>query len=231
MTPTDLAILEADSWFGAIPRERRARLLQEASVQSLAAGARIYGAGDPPGGLWAVLEGRVQLKGYPAVGVELALPVLGPGTWFGETSTLDGLPRQTDATAAKSSRVLHISEGALARAAADAPGLYRDLGALASLRQRMALAFYALNAAHPVGVRLALILEGLSQGGRAVLRMRQEDLAMLVGVSRQTLNRRLRGLERNEIVHLAYAEIAVLDVARLLAIRPNTAPEPRVVIQ
>ena len=95
----------------------------------------------------------------------------------------------------------------------------------------MALAFYALNAAHPVGVRLALVLAGLSQGGCAVLRMRQEDLAMLVGVSRQTLNRRLRGLERNGIVHLAYAEIAVLDVARLLAIRPNTAPEPRVVIQ
>jgi hypothetical protein len=39
-------------------------------VRSLAAGARIYGAVDPPGGLWMVLEGQVQLKGYPAIGLE-----------------------------------------------------------------------------------------------------------------------------------------------------------------
>ena len=210
-----MAILEADGWFSRVPHERRRLLLEEATVRSLAAGARIGDAGDPPGGLWAVLEGRVQLKGYPAVGLDLPLPVLGPGTWFGETSTLDGLPRQTDATAVEPSRVLHVSEAAVARAAAAAPGLYRDLGALASLRQRMALAFYALSAAHPVGVRLALILAGLSQDGRAAVRMRQEDLARLVGVSRQTLNRRLRALERGGIVQLAYAEITILDLSRL----------------
>jgi CRP/FNR family transcriptional regulator, cyclic AMP receptor protein len=224
VTPSDLAILEADSWFSRIPDERRRLLLEEATVRSLAAGARIYGAGDPPGGLWAVVEGQVQLKGYPAVGLELPLPAFGPGTWFGETSTLDGLPRQTDAAAVETSRVLHVSEAAVARAAATAPALYRDLGALASLRQRMALAFYALSAAHPVGDRLALILAGLSQDGRSAVRMRQEDLARLVGVSRQTLNRHLRALERCGIVQLAYAEITILELSCLLATRTNNGP-------
>ena len=207
-----------------ISNERRALLLEEASARSVAAGVQIYGAGDPPGGLWVVLEGRVQLKGYPAIGVELPLPVFGPGTWFGETSTIDGLPRQTDAAAVEAARVLHISGAAVGRATAAAPGLYRDLAVLACLRQRMALALYALNAAHPVRVRLARLLAELSQNGRAPLRMRQEDLAMLVGVSRQTLNRRLRALEQQGIVRLAYAEIAVLDLPRLLLIRPYEAP-------
>lgn len=221
MTPADLAILEADGWFGLIPCERRALLLREAQVRSVGCGARLHGAGDPPNGLWAVLEGKVQLKAYPAVGLELPLLILGPGTWFGEASTLDGLPHQIDATAAESARVVHLSEAAVARAATAAPELYRDLGRLACLRQRMVLAFFALTVTHTVRVRLALLLAALSQDGRAVLRMRQEDLAMLIGVSRQTLNRHLGALEREGIIRLAYAEIAVLDLPRLLAIGPN----------
>ncbi|HEX5262543.1 MAG TPA: cyclic nucleotide-binding domain-containing protein, partial [Phenylobacterium sp.] len=116
MTSADLAILETDSWFGQIPPERRALLLEEANLRTLAGGAHVYNAGDPPAGLWAVLDGGVQLKGYPALGVELALPIFGPGTWFGEISTLDGLPRQTDAAAVGRTRVLHISDEAIARA-------------------------------------------------------------------------------------------------------------------
>jgi CRP-like cAMP-binding protein len=218
VTPDNLAILEADSWFGGIPAERRARLLAEARVQSVAAGTRLYRAGDPPNGLWAVLEGQVRLKGYPAAGMELLLPILRPGTWFGETSTLDGLPRPTDAAAFEPARVLHLPAAAFARAAAVSPDLYHDLGVLACQHQRVALGFIAQTVAHPVRVRLALLLAGQLQDGRAVLKMRQEDVAMLVGVSRQTLNRHLNALEREGIVSLAYAEITVRDLPRLLAL-------------
>ena len=221
MSPADLAILEADGWFGQIPSLRRALLLSEAQVRSVAADTRLYRAGDPSNGLWAVLEGQVQLKGYPAPGLELLLPILEPGTWFGETSTLDGLPRPTDAIAFESARVLHLSEVALARAAAAAPELYRDLGVLSCQHLRVALGFIAQTVAQPVRIRLALLLAGQSQGGRAVLKMRQEDLAMLVGVSRQTLNRHLNALERDGIIRLAYAEITVLSLTRLLAVCRN----------
>ena len=71
MSPADLAILEADSWFGQIPPQRRALLLSEAQVRTVASDTRLYGAGDLSNGLWAVLEGQVQLKGYPAAGLEL----------------------------------------------------------------------------------------------------------------------------------------------------------------
>lgn len=221
MSPADLAILEADSWFGQIPPQRRALLLSEAQVRTVASDTRLYGAGDLSNGLWAVLEGQVQLKGYPAAGLELLLPILSPGTWFGETSTLDGLPRPTDAIALESARVVHLPMVALARAAAAAPELYRDLGVLACQHQRVALGFIAQTVAHPVRIRLALLLAGQSQDGRAVLKMRQEDLAMLVGVSRQTLNRHLNALERDGVIRLAYAEITVLDLTRLLAICRN----------
>jgi CRP-like cAMP-binding protein len=218
VTPTDLAILEADGWFGQIPPGRRALLLEGSQVRSVAAGARLYGAGDPPNGLWAVIEGQVRLKGYPAVGLELLIPILQPGTWFGETSTLDGLPRPTDAIAFEPARVLHVSMAAFAHAADAAPKLYHDLGILACQHQRVALGFIAQTVANPVRVRLALLLAGQTDESGGVVRIRQEDLAGLVGVSRQTLNRHLNALEREGIVALAYAEITVRDLPRLLAV-------------
>jgi CRP-like cAMP-binding protein len=218
MTPADLALLEADGWFGLIPAERQALLLAEAQVRQVPAGARLYETGDPPNGLWAVIDGQVQLKGYPAPGLELLVPILRPGTWFGETSTLDGLPRPTDAVAVEPSRVLNVSLAAFERAAAVAPTLYRDLGVLSCQHQRVALGFIAQTVARPVRGRLALLVAGQSQGGREVVRIRQEDLAMLVGVSRQTLNRHLKALEREGAIDLAYATITVRDLARLHAI-------------
>lgn len=221
MTPADLAILEADDWFGQIPPERRAVLLGRAEARSVSAGARLYRAGDDANGLWAVLEGEVRLKGYPAAGLEFLVPILRPGSWFGETSTLDGLPRPTDAIAVGPARMLHLSMTAFARAMASAPLLYRDLAVLACAHQRTALGFLAQTVAHPVGVRLALLLASLSQAGQRAVVIRQDELATMVGVSRQTLNRRLKALEREGVLSLAYARIKVLDLGRLLADCPS----------
>jgi CRP/FNR family cyclic AMP-dependent transcriptional regulator len=223
MTPADLAILEADGWFGRIPPGRQALLLEEAQLRSVAAGARLYDIGDPPNGLWAVIEGQVGVRGYPAVGRVLLAPIMTPGTWFGEMSTLDGLPRPTDAMAFEAARVLHLSMAGFARAAAAAPQLYHDLGVLACQHQRVALGFIARTVAQPVRVRLAMLIAGSAQGGDGVLKLRQEDLAVLVGVSRQTLNRHLNALEREGIVRLAYAEITVRDLPRLLALCADEA--------
>jgi CRP/FNR family transcriptional regulator, cyclic AMP receptor protein len=223
VTPTDLAILEADSWFGDIPPNRRKVLLEGMQVRSVAAGVDLYSAGDPPNGMWVVLEGEVRLKGYPAAGLELLLPVLRPGTWFGEVSTIDGLPRPTDATATRPTRVAHLSMAAVAHAAAAAPELYRDLAVLACWHQRAALGFVAQTVAHPVRVRLAILLAGLAQDRAGVLQIRQEDLAALVGVSRQTLNRHLKALERERVLDLDYAEITVRDFPRLLELCPEDA--------
>lgn len=221
MTPAELAILEADAWFGQIPLERRKLLLKEVQVQSVAAGARLYRAGDPPNGLWAVVEGEVQLKSYPTAGLEFLAPILRPGTWFGELSTLDGLPRPTDAIAMESARVANVPMAGVARATAATPELYRDLAVLACWHQRIALGFIGQTVAHPPRVRLAILLAGLAEDRRGVLQIRQEDLAVLVGVSRQTLNRHLRTLEREGVLDLAYAEITVRDFPRLLELCPR----------
>lgn len=218
MTPEDLAILEADAWFGRIPPARRALLLNEAQLRAIASGARLYSLGDPPNGLWALLDGHIRLKFYPAAGLELFALDFQPGVWFGEVSVLDGLPRANDAIASGPARVLNLPMAAFARAVAATPELYYDLGLLVCQHQREVAGFVARTVASPVGVRLALLLAGSARDGRGTLLMRQEDLAVLVGVSRQTLNRRLKALERKGVIDLAYARITVRDLPALLAL-------------
>lgn len=215
MGDLDIEVLAADPWFETMAAERREALLREARVELLAAGARIYGLGDPPNGLWAVLEGQVRLKGLSVNGAELLALIVRPGTWFGELSTLDGLPRPHEATAFGSARLLHVPMPAFARAAALKPELYRDLGLLVCAHQRTALRFIANSIGQSIRVRLALALLRASVAGDGSVIIRQDELAAIVGIARQTLNRHLKTFEREGLVTVAYARIRILDLAGL----------------
>ena len=218
MIQADPTMLERDPWFGSIPQERRAALLAEARVRTVATGGTVYGIGDPPNGLWCVLEGQVRLKGYSTNGVEMLVLVLRPGKWFGELSTLDGGPRPHDALAFGDTRLLHIAMPAFARAVEVQPMLYRDLGMLVCAHQRSALDFIGQSVSQSVRVRLASSLAHSTIGADGHLQVRQDEVAALVGVSRQSVNRHLRLFERAGLIALGYKEIRVLDAAGLLAI-------------
>ncbi len=216
MSPQDIAALAADRWFGALPHAHRALLVEVAQVRSVASGTRLYRIGDPPDGLWAVLDGQVRLVGYPAVGVELVVLIVSPGTWFGELSTLDGGPRPQDAVAFGPTRVLHITMTAFTRIAGQAPELYRDVALLSCAHQRASLAFIANNLAQPVGARLARALGSAVQaGGGSSVAIRQAEVAAMIGVSRQTLNKALKEIERAGAIQVGYGRITVVDEGRL----------------
>lgn len=216
MSSIDHALLEADSWFGAVPAARRALLLQEASVRSVPAGTRLYRVGDPPDGLWAVLDGQVRLIGYPAIGAEMVVLMIRPGTWFGELSTLDAGPRPHDAIAFGPARVLHIGIETFRRLTGETPELWWDIALLACAHQRASLAFMMNTLSQPIPVRLARMLGGLARtAGADTVALRQEDIAAMIGVSRQTLNKTLKAMEREGVIALEYARIRVVDAEGL----------------
>lgn len=208
--------LPADPWFSTLASARRQALLERARPSTAPAGARVYGIGDPPDGLWAVLEGEVRLVSYPAVGVESVSMIVGPGAWFGELSVLDGGPRPHDAVVAKAVKLLHVPLAAFDQLAEEHPIIFRDLGILVCSRQRSALSFMAHSIAQPIAVRLVRTLLGAARAsGGADLHVRQEELAAMIGVSRQTVNKELKVLERAGLVELAYGRIRICDPAGL----------------
>ena len=242
LTAPQLAAIAGGGWFARIPIDRQRLLLSEATAVARPDGARIYATGDEPNGLWGVIEGRVRLLDYPQAGAEVLVRSLGPGEWFGELSTIDGGPRPQDAAASGPTVLAHVSTAALARLFQATPELYRDLALLACAHQRAALAFIGQRVVQSIRGRVAgALLDVAGQGagqeagqgagrgpregqGRAAL-IRQSEIAVIVGVSRQTLNRTLKAFEVEGVIRTGYRRVEVLDERRL---RAACSPRPEV---
>ena len=216
-------ILGSDPWLGALPSDTRAALLEAARIRAVGNGAAVYRAGDPGDGLHAVLEGEIRLIGHSEAGRRLVYLILRPGDWFGEMSVLDGKPRLHDAIAFGPSVVLHVDSTRVDAIASRHSGFDRAIGALTCQHQRAALAFVEHTLTASTEARLAFILtEMASRHGRPVgsgveidLRISQEDLAALVGVSRQSLAALLGRLRREQVIETRYARLVILDLETL----------------
>jgi len=215
-----LSLLNQGHWFAALPRSLTQSLLQMAQVQRLDAGQRLFRRGDKPSGLYAVVEGAVRVGAVSESGKEALLTLVEPPYWFGEISLFDGLPRTHDAFAESPSTLLLLPQHELLALLEREPQYWRDFALLMSHKLR--LAFVALEdmsllpAAPRLARRLLLIAENYGESEpRRVLHLAQEQLALMLSLSRQTTNQILKELQALGVVQLTYGEIEILDFERL----------------
>lgn len=215
-----LARLLQGHWFAALPQALRDALLAMAQVQRLDAGQRLFRRGDKPSGLYAVVEGAVRVGAVSESGKEALLTLVEPPYWFGEISLFDGLPRTHDAFAESASTLLLLPQAELLALLERQPQHWRDFALLMSHKLRLAFLtledMSLLPAAPRLARRLLLIAENYGEGEpRQVLHLAQEQLALMLSLSRQTTNQILKELEAQGIVRLTYGEIEILDLQRL----------------
>lgn len=221
------AQLERSAWFAGAPAALRAGLRAAGRVRTLRAGERLFLRGDPADGIYCVLEGAMRVGAASAAGREALLAVVGPAQWFGEIALFDAGVRTHDAYAERDSTLFHVPRAALVALLDATPAWWRAFGLL--LAQKLRLAFDAIEetallpAAPRVARRLLLLATGYGETGRAagaphearVVHVPQEDLALMLALSRQTVNQILRQFERDGLVALRYGEIEIVDAARL----------------
>jgi CRP/FNR family cyclic AMP-dependent transcriptional regulator len=207
-------------WFNALPGHLQKALLAAAQVQLLAAGQVLFRRGDKPCGLYAVVEGGMRIGAVSAAGKEALLTLVEPPYWFGEISLFDGQPRTHDAFADGPATLLRVPQVRLLALLEQHPQYWRDFALLMS--QKLRLAFIALEemsllpAAPRLARRLQLIAENYGEGEpRRVIHLPQEQLALMLSISRQTTNQILKELESQGILRLTYGEIEILDLQRL----------------
>ena len=217
MVENDLdRLLGTNPWFAGLSAARRRQFIDHAHPARFAAGERVYRMGDGPQGFHVVTTGEVRLFDYPGLGKQMLLLVLRPGDWFGELSVIDGGPRPHDAVCQQASVVHFVPLASIQAIARDDLGIYRDIALLNAYRQRMALARIALMWGQDANVRLARVLSDLAAGvepdrGDCVeIRINQEDLGSIVGISRQRLNRLLKEFEARSMIKVSYGRISVL---------------------
>jgi CRP-like cAMP-binding protein len=139
-----------------------------------------------------------------------------PGNWFGEASLLDGLPRPHDVTAIEPSSVLVIGAPAFERLMRRT-AFARALGALLCSRVRALYGLVEDAMLRSTSTRIARRLLSLARGdttmaadARSRVGVSQEALAMMLGITRQTLSKELKVLARDGVLALGYGRIEVL---------------------
>ncbi len=218
------ALLARSAWFRSAPAAMQAQLIQAGRIVRLAAGERLFTRGDSDDGLYCVLDGLMRIGAASSAGKEALLAVIEPVNWFGEIALFDKRPRTHDAYAERDAELFHVPRAALAALLERTPEYWHAFGLL--LTQKLRLAFDAIEeaallpAAPRVARRLLLMAGGYGEPGaiRRVLKVPQEDLAMMLALSRQTINQVLKQFETQGALKLRYAEIEITDVQKLSAL-------------
>ncbi|SDE39387.1 cAMP-binding domain of CRP or a regulatory subunit of cAMP-dependent protein kinases [Thermus arciformis] len=171
-------------------------------------GGRLYAEGDRADGLYLVREGWVFLERPGPLEGPATLGVVGPGGLLGEEA-LVGERRRAGALALTYAELLFAPEEALQGLLARFPEVQAFL--LKALYARLKAAEERLwETRHlPVGSRLARLLLGLAQGGEVAFS--HQDLARMVGATRETVTKLLGEWALKGWVELGYRRVEVLD--------------------
>ncbi|MEO7852232.1 MAG: Crp/Fnr family transcriptional regulator [Rubrivivax sp.] len=226
LSPEELANIRSGVWFSSLSQPLRDAILERAQVRRLKDGALLSTRGETAD-LWCgVALGAVRISSVSLSGKQVTLTYAEPGVWFGDIALFDGLPRTHDSDAHGSTTLLTVRKPHFKELLAQHVELYDALLRLNCRRLRLMFnQFEDLNT-KPLQARLAkqiLLLAksyGIDQGEeiRIGLQLAQEDLAQLLGASRQRVNQELKGFEREGAVRVEPTRLVVLSKARLMAL-------------
>jgi CRP/FNR family transcriptional regulator, cyclic AMP receptor protein len=218
--------IETGAFFSSLSQPLREAILARAVVRRLKDGASLSTRGAAPEEWCGVALGAVRISSVSLSGKQVTLTYAEPGVWFGDISLFDGLPRTHDADAHGPTTLLAVRRPDFKELLAQHVELYDALLRLNCRRLRLMFnQFEDLNT-RPLQARLAkqIVLlaksYGIKQGEeiRIGLQLAQEDLAQLLGASRQRVNQELKGFEREGAVRVEPTRLVVLSRDKLLQI-------------
>jgi CRP/FNR family transcriptional regulator, cyclic AMP receptor protein len=226
LTSAEKSTIEAGSWFTTLSPALRQAILARAVVRRLTDGALLTSRGAPAEEWCGVAKGAVRVSSVSLSGKQITLTYVEPGVWFGDISLFDGLPRTHDANAHGETTLLVVRKPDFKQLLSLHTELYEALLRLNCRRLRLMFDVVEDLNTRPLASRLAkqvLLLArsyGIAQGEeiRIGLALAQEDLAQLLGASRQRVNQELKGFERDGAVRIEPTRLVVLSKDKLLAI-------------
>jgi CRP-like cAMP-binding protein len=226
LTAEERSNIENGSWFSKLSAPLRADILARAGVRRLADGAMLSARGAAAEDWVGVARGAVRVSSVSLAGKQVTLTYVEPGTWFGDIALFDGMPRTHDANAHGETTLLAVRKADFRELLAHHVELYEALLRLNCRRLRLLFDAVEDLATRPLGSRLAkqILLLARSYGVvhgeeiRIGLQLAQEDLAQLLGASRQRVNQELKGFEREGAVRIEPTRLVVLSRPKLLAI-------------
>lgn len=214
--------LDASPWYGEVSAEERARIASEIVVKHLPGGAYLCHEHGDPGYWYGVVDGLLKVCTTGPDGNAVTFLGVPSGGWFGEGTILKRQPRKYDVVALRDSTVACMRAETFFR-------LYEQTLAfnhfvIAQLNERLEqfISLYAAQRTQTVDEQVAhslvwLFNDRLYPGAERHLKISQEEIANLAGVSRPRCNRALKRLKDAGLIHIGYGAITIVDLAGLRA--------------
>jgi CRP-like cAMP-binding protein len=187
-------------------------------------GQLIFAEGEPGDRLYIIASGKVKIACRAPDGRQKVQAVLGPSEMFGELAVFDPGPRASTATAITEVQAMFTERAALRGCIADHPEIAEQLLRVLARRLRRTIDNQVEVMATDVRGRLAKQLLQLAQqfgsqddGAMHVSHdLTQEELAQLIGASRETVNQALTDFARRGWIQLFDKSVLILDSERLM---------------
>lgn len=209
--------------FASLDSEAAAALRASMTEQSTPRGTIIFAEGEIGDHMYVIVEGKIKLGHASPDGRESLMAVLGPGEIFGELSLFDPGPRTATATALTDARILALGNTSLRPWLAGRPEVAEALLAALARRLRRTNDALADLVFSDVPGRVAKALLDLAdkfgevtpEGLLVKHDLTQEELAQLVGASRETVNKALADFAQRGWVRVDQREVLLLSLDRL----------------
>jgi CRP-like cAMP-binding protein len=209
--------------FAALDDEAAEALHANMARAELSRGEVLFHEGDPGDRLYVIVEGKVKLGRTSGDGRENLLAILGPGEMFGELSLFDPGPRNATATSVSDAVLIGLGTDELITWLTGRPDVSRQLLRALARRLRRTNENLADLVFSDVPGRVAKALLDLSErfgrltddGLRVAHDLTQEELAQLVGASRETVNKALADFASRGWLRLEARAVVLLDIDRL----------------
>ena len=209
--------------FASLDDSAAAALRASMSPVKIGKGSVLFSEGAEGDVVYVVVEGKLKLGTSSGDGRENLLAILGPGEMFGELSLFDPGPRTSTATAVTDAKLLSLGHDKLIPFLKQYPDVALNL--LGRLAQRLRRTNEAVGdlvfSDVPGRVAKALLDLGdrfgktTDEGLYVYHDLTQEELAQLVGASRETVNKALADFAGRGWLRLEGRSVLITDVERL----------------
>jgi CRP-like cAMP-binding protein len=207
----DLELLSRCGLLNGLAREALAGILNSGSRKRAEAKEVVFNRGDTGSDIYFLLSGGVKISTLSREGKEIIFDVLVEGDFFGDMSLFDDKPRTGTVTALVPSAFLVLGKARFLELLEKYPGVSIRLIKTLTARLRLMDTFLEdvlfLDAEARLAKRVMALSRIFGQEGkngevRIDLKMSQQEMANLVGIARESVNKHFKGWEKSGVIGL-----------------------------
>lgn len=205
------------NWIDALPDPIRGEVMSAMKPVRTPAGTMVYERYAPVKGLYRITTGKIRLYTVAPDGREMTYKIYGPDESFGDLAAVDGRPYPLSADAVTDCELLYLPRQKLLQLRKSHPEVETALLEFAVHVARMTLGIAEEATMYPLQARIASRLAFLSANAAArgeslsELKIRQKEIAIMVGASRQAVNKVLAEFQSKGLIETHYGAIQIKD--------------------